>query len=50
MIPRFRLLSIKLLFRRVVSFDRLGDDSASRVSLLEVLTLRRDRPCHITGR
>ena len=39
-----------IFLRRIVGFDRLGDDGAGGVTMLEVLALRRNRPRHVTTR
>ena len=47
MIPRFRLLSIKLLFRGIIGLDGFRDDRTGRVAFLKILALRRDRSRHV---
>ena len=37
-------------FGCVVRFDRLGDDGAGGVAVLEILRLRGDSACDVTGR
>ena len=38
------------LLRRIIRLDRLSDDGAGGVTMLEVLALRCNRPRHVTTR